>query len=359
MAGVTGREVKAAYARCNTWGTPASVTRQLLISSSDGLDNEVGLIDEDAFSQDFLGEAEVGDSVPRTPELAMQARFEDVDTWVAAACGSAASPSVVSSVAANSLVAYSHTITLAKELTHFFTGAIMMGDPTQYVLEVPSFKIRGFSLRTGDNGRMQFGFPIVGNKATYTSSVNINSTVGGARAASLGNRLLRKNGRIRMNVQSGGALGTSDEIAGNTGLRDLALTYTRPMAQDDIVFGGDSIIEPDDDGFAEFMLEVTFPRMNTVSANSLAVGLQAGRIFKGDLRFLGPYINSTTQREFLLEMPALQLATFRAPITGHNQVRPTAQFRLKAASAAPTGMSGLTNPFRIQIVNANSANLLS
>lgn len=356
MAGITGRVVKAAYARTNTWGTPASVTKQILMTDTGGLDSSVSLVDDETFNQSFLGEAEAGDHAALSQELPFVLRYEDLDVWLAAGMGSAAAPSVVSSVAANSLVAYSHVVDLAPELGDiWYTLAI---DTTRYVLEVPSLKVRGYSLKVGDNGRMMVSFPVVGAKVTYDSTVNTNSTVGGATAASIGNRVFRKDGRFRMNVQSAGSLAAADEISI---AKDIAFNAGRPLATEDHVFNQDYIIAPDGDGYPELALEVTYARMNTVAANSLAIAISAARTFKADWQFTpatGGYINSTTKRSFLFQFPALQLYSYKAPITGPNQVRPQATFRAKLASAAPTGMSGVTNPFRLTIVNANSATLI-
>lgn len=350
--GVTGRSAAVAWAQATTWGTAASVTKQILIMGTEGWDAQPMIVDDESFNQNFIGEGEVGDHAPVTPDIQAQLRYEQLDSWLAMACGSCAAPVVVSSQAANSLVASTHVITLAKELTQFMTIA---ADTTRYVKELPSLKLRGFTLSIGDGGRMMVTFPTVGAKAVYDSTVNSNSTVWGATATTLGNRVFRKNGRIRMNPTIAGGLGTSD-IASL--VREFTFTYARPLAQDDHVVGLDYIIEADDDGFAEMSLDCTYARMNTPSANSMAVAFGAGRMWKSDILFTGPYINSSTQRSLLIEMPGLQLHAFRAPITGNNQVRPQVTFRLKSVVTAPTGMSTLTAPFRLTLVNANSTPLL-
>lgn len=352
--GVTGREVKAAFVRTNTWGVPASVAAgsQILLTSNDGWDGEPILVDDEAFGQTWIGSGEIGDHNPRTPEIVVQGRFETIDQWLAAACGSVTAPSVVSSIAANSLVAYQHNITLADELTPMFT---ITNEMEKYVLEIPSMKIRGFNLRIGENGRYMVGFPIVGAKANYDSTVNVLGTAATAVAANLGNRFFRKNTRIRMNVQSAGSLTTTDELSI---IKDFAFTYARPLAGDDFVHNQDYIIEPEDDGFADLMVEVTYARMSTIAANSLAIGLKDAQNWKADWFCQGPYINSMTRRSLLIEMPNLQLSSFKGVVTGNNQVRPVAQFKMKLAAAAPTGMSGLVNPFRATLVNANSATLI-
>jgi hypothetical protein len=356
MAGVTGREARAAYAQSSTWGVPASVTKEIFLTSTAGLQAEPALVDDENFNQDFIGQAEVGDEAPRNQDLEMQLRYEDLDVWLAAAMGSPAAPTVVSSLAANSLIAYRHVVTLAPEITDFLTLAIDIGSPSHFVHEVTTLKVRGYTIRVGDNGVMRVAFPVTGNKAVYDSTVNTNSTVAGAAAASVGNRVFRKSDTFRMNVQSAGALAAGDAISE---AREIEVGYMRPVADGDHVFGQDYILEPDDDGFAEFPIRVTYARMNTVTANSLVVGLKAARSFKADLDFLGPYINSTTQRELKWEWPNLQLhGTPDLAVTGHNQVRPQAEFRAKLAVSSPTGM-GFVNPFQLTIVNMNSATLLS
>lgn len=356
MPGVSGRELIAAFAQTNTWRQPATVTRQILFTSTEGLDDMPQVVEDESFNQEYLGPGEIGDRNPITQEIAMQARFEQMDSFFAGACGSAATPTVVSSQAANSLVAYQHVITLAPELGDFFTAALLMGkDPTQYILEIPSFKVRGFSLRVGEQGRITVAFPIVGNRATYDSTVNISSSLYSARVAEVGNRLFRRYCRVRLNAQSAIALATADEV---NDLKDWEWDYERPLAQDNVA-NADTIYEPDDDGALTATLRFNFARMNTRSANSMALAFAVGNLFKCDMLYVGPYINSTTQRSMLFEMPALQVEEYAAPGQGHSQIRPSVLFKMRLASAAPSGMSGLVNPFRITLTNTNSAVLVT
>lgn len=351
MPGVTGREANAAFARSNTWGTPASVTRQIPIKSAEGLDSKVNLVDDEAFNQDYLTDAEVGDHSPTAPSLGGQLRYEGWTDWLAAPIGSPATTSVSSQGAATSLVAHQHVVVLSPENWPFFTLAV---DNSQYVTEVPTLKIRGFMIRVGANGVMEVEFQTVGNKSNLgTSTVNINSTVAGAVVNSLGNRVFRKQGTFRMNVQGAGALAAANA---NSLVKEISFGITRPLADDDHVLGNDSIAEPDDNGFAEFPLELTFARMNTVSANSLARALGSGTSFKADLDFLGNFINSTTQREMKFEWPNLQLYTFEAQPAGHGQVKPKATFKGKLAASSPAGMA-FVNPFRMVLTNLDSTAL--
>lgn len=358
MAGVNGRDVRVAFATAATWGTAASVTKQINLKSLEGFDAKPGIVTDESFNQNFIGQGEVGDYAPSTPELQMDLRYDGAGpVLIAAACGSASAPAVVSSVAATSLVAYQHIITQAGDLTKFFTFAADVGGAaggTYYVLELPSAKPKGFTISVGDNGKMQLAVPLVANKAVYNSATNVNSTIGGAAADPLANRVFRRQGAYRMNLQSAGSLVVGDAAL----VREATVTVTRPLSEDGYVFGQDAITEALDDGFAEFMVDLTFPQMTSANANSLLVAWPAGTHLKADMDFLGNYINSTSRYEMKFEMPAIQITEWSAAVTGHQQIRPVAKGAMRQATAAPTGMA-FTTPLRIVVVNMNSANLLA
>jgi hypothetical protein len=192
-------------------------------------------------------------------------------------------------------------------------------------------------------------FKFLGNRPTNVSSININSTVYGASFPALGGKVFRKQATFRINGQSGGALGSSDAIT----IETFEFTFERPQ---DRTFGTGQnyIVEPGDNEFPALSLTVTFPRMNTVSANSLYMAMNSFTAFKSDLTFLGAFINSTDQYKKLYQFPYMELQDFQTPMAGAAQVKPKAMFVLKKPSAAPTGMSGVTNPFRITRIMQNS-----
>ncbi len=355
MPGVVGRLIDAAYGKTNTWGVPSTVTQQILINSTEDFDNKPEVVTDESFSQDFIAEGEIGDHMPITPNLAMQLRFDQgADTFLAACMGSAADPAVVSSIAANSLVAYSHVVTLSPSLWWMGTLA---SNFQNYVQEIQSFKVSGFTVRVGDQGRMEVTFPIVGNKTVYDSTTNTSAAIAGATIATPGNRAFRRLTRLRMNAQSAGALGSTDIVPV---AKEFQIAMTRPLAQDHVL-NSDYIYEADDDGFVGFTMEITYARMTSAAANSMQVAMQTGNVFKMDILMSGRYINSLTQRSILWESPSVQVSSggFKAVVTGHGQVRPVVNFDLRLAPAAPTGMSGLVNPLRVTITNTRSTNLLS
>jgi hypothetical protein len=76
------------------------------------------------------------------------------------------------------------------------------------------------------------------------------------------------------------------------------------------------------------------------------------------MTFTGNLINSTIPYSLLVQWPALQITEWDAPLTGHNQVRPTAKALARLATSSPSGMA-FVHPMRMTVVNMNSANLLA
>ncbi len=186
-------------------------------------------------------------------------------------------------------------------------------------------------------------YKVIGSRPTNISSVNINSTLGGASYPALSNRVVQQQGVLRMNVHTGGALGSTDAVKAE----HIKLTFNRPQDAPH-VYGQDYVDEPADNGWPEATREVNYPRMNTISANSLYAGLRSATAFKADWIFTGALINSTDAFTEKWQFPYMQLMDdgFQAPTAGANQVKPVAKFALRLATTSPTGMAFI-RPIRL------------
>lgn len=348
MAGITGRQTKFAFAKfgANSWGVAASVTKGIYFEGDGGLKLDPNIIIDDAFGQVFEGTSEVGDIKAPSLTFQQQARYDD-NSYIlqALAMGSPAAVTISTSTAGQT-TSWSHQIDLADVIDGL--GLTLAIDKVLYVEELTSAKVFGFNLKNGQGGIMQLAHKMIGSKPTIQSSININSTLAGATYPALGNRIFRKHGTFRMNLNSAGALGSTDAVK----VDDIEFTYTR--AQDaPQVFGQDYIDEPADDAFPTFELSVTYPRMNTVSANSLYASLRDATALKADLTFLGAFINSTDTYKRLYQWPYLQLHEYQAPLAGGKQVRPHAKFKALLAPTSPSGMP-FVRPFRLTCIQVNS-----
>lgn len=352
---VTGRNSRVGFSvyAANSWGVAASVTRALHLTGDAGLTLQPQFSENETLNQGFYRNASIGDITAPDLTITQDMRYED-HAYMLEACamGSPAAVTVVSSQAASSLVAYQHIIDLAPSVVgRGITIAFEYGGASYapYIQELTSARVYGFSEAVGTAGVISQSFRLLGSKPTITSSINFNSTLASISVPDFGNKVFRKQGVVRLNAQANGALSASDALPVET----VELEFTR-VNDAPFVYGQDYIIEPADNGFPTATVRMTFPRMTTVAANSMYRLLQNGGAWKGDVTYTGAYINSTTQLSKLYQFPYMEIQEFSAPLTGANQVKPTALFRLKEVASAPTGMSGVTRPFRITRVMANS-----
>ena len=355
MPGVTGREMKAvAFAKCgtNSWNVAASVTKGARFESDGGMKYTPTFVEDKSFGETFLGPAEYGDIAPPDVTFTGQARYDDYH-YVLEACamGSPAAAAVSTSVVGQT-TSWRHAIDLAPSIDGLCVTVAV--DRKLYVEEMTSAKVYGLSESFGDGGILNQSFKLLGSTVTDISSVNAaaNSTVYTASYPSLLGKIFRNQGVFRINAQSAGSLVSTDAIQAES----VEFNFTRPQDQSHATSSA-LIMEPADNEFPEVALTVTFPRMNTVTANSFRVGLRAGTAYKLDCTYTGlTYINSTDRYSRLIQAPYAELQDFETATAGANQVKPKLMFKLKKPSAAPTGMSGVTTPLRITRVMQNSVN---
>ncbi len=348
MPGVTGREAKIAFAKfgLNSWGVAASVTQGMYFQSDAGIALTPNIVEDDSFGQSFIATADVGNIEAPQPELSANARYNDASyIWEALAMGSPSAVTIATS-AAGQVTSWQHVMDLSHDNDGL--GLTLAVDAVQYVKELTSAKVHGWTLEDSDGGLMRQTYKVTGSKVTNISSTNITATVAGATYPSLANRMLKRQGVFRMNAHGGAGLGAGDAVNAES----IKFTFERPVDTPH-VYGQDYIIEPADNGFPEIMLEVTYPRMTTTAANSLFAGLRDATAFKADWTFSGAFINSTDQYKALYQFPYVQLTTFDDTVTGANQVKPKVTFKARLATSSPTGMA-FVNPFRLTRVLVNS-----
>lgn len=342
--GQTGRAMKMAFAKygTNSWGVAASVTKGVYFDSDGGLQLKVAQITDNAFNQAFIGTADPGLVEPPALTLSGRYRYDDHNyIFDGLAMGSPAAVTISTS-AAGQTTTWRHQFDLADSIDGL--GMTLAIDKNLYVEELTSAKVHGFTVTNEDNGAMQVSYKVLGNQPTNISSVNINSTLAGATYPALGNRVIQQQGTFRMNLHSAGSLTTTDRVPA----QKISFSFDRPQDAPH-VFGQAFVDEPADNGHPTFELEVEYPRMNTPSANSLFAGLRSSTAFKADWTFTGTQVNSTDAYTVLFQFPYIQLMEdgFQAATDGASQVKPKAKFRAALAQSAPTGMSGITRPFRL------------
>lgn len=348
MPGVTGREAKLAFAKfgTNSWGVAASVTRGVYFASDGGFRYQPQRVNDEAFGQTFLGGGDFGDVTAQ--DITFSGRdYYDHSLYILEALAMGSPVAVtISTSASGQTTSWRHQIDLAPTIDGL--GATFAVDKVLFVDELTSAKVYGFGQTVGDAGVMDASFRVMGNQATNISSINTRSTVNGATYPVLQNRVFRNHGVFRMNAAAGGSLVAADAIA----IETFELTFERPQDAP-FVFGQAFIFEPGDNGFPVVRFNVTFPRMTTISANSLYQTLRSDTDLKADVTYSGNFINSTDRFTKLYQFPAVELDEWSAPLTGANQVKPTASFTAKLAASSVSGMPFI-NPFRLTRIMTQS-----
>lgn len=348
MAGHTGRSGTFAFAKfaTNSWGVAASVTKGAYFASDGGAMYQPQRVNDDAFGQPFLGAGDFGNVTAVDITLQQRARYDDWSyIWEALAMGSPAAVTISSS-ASGQITSWQHIIDLATSTDGL--GLTFAIDKELFVDELTSAKVYGFSFGLGDSGVFDESFKVLGTQMTNISSINTRSTVNGATFKALDNRVFQKQLSFRMNAQSAGSLVAGDEIK----VEGIEWSFERPQDAP-FVTNQDYIFEPGDNGHPTAQVTLTYPRMNTVSANSLYQALRDDTTFKADMTASGALINSTDRYTVRFQFPALELDEWQATVTGPNQVKPRATFTAKQAASSPSGMP-FVRPFRLTRIMTNS-----
>lgn len=343
MAGVTGRIVKAAFAKfaTNSWGVAASVTKGIYFQSSGGMRLQPQRVHDEAMGQYFSGTGDLGDVTAPNLTFTARSRYDDHAYILDALAMGSPAAVTLSNSATGQTPSFTHQIDLAPTIDGL--GATFAFDKSLFVDELTSAKVFGFSEGPGTAGVIDKHYKVLGSKPTNISSVNIAATVSGAAFPSLANRVFRIHGVWRMNTQGGSSLASGDALT----VESVEIAFERPQDAPH-VYGQNYITEPADSGFPSVTVKVKYPRMTTTSASSLYAALRTtGVAWKADLTFLGSYINSTDQYRLLYQFPQLELdETNGFDVTGAEQVKPEATFTAKLAATSPSGMA-LVNPFRL------------
>jgi len=332
----------------NSWGTATAVGAGDGVWVTDDLKVQLKkqVDEDDSAGQDFIGSMQVANHVSPKIEVPTLLHYNDTFQNVlwALACGTGGtSPAQV-----GTSTAYTNTFEPATNKTGLF--ATIVRDKVTYIEEVPSAKCTGFELSFGANGRGEITWNFIGSHTVIDSSINTSTQISALTFPTQGLRAFFKQAVFRINAASGGALSSAEEFK----VTDLKLSYSQKL--DTLyVSGQDYIIQPEDDDYPEIKLSVTFDRLT--SATDDFIGYHRDNTsLKADLTITGPALAATNYK-LLFQFPNLIVSEAPVPFKkGAANVSPAATFMAYKAAAAPTGMSGVTKPFRITTTGVSTTN---
>jgi hypothetical protein len=163
-------------------------------------------------------------------------------------------------------------------------------------------------------------------------------------------KLLQQDTVFRVNDNSDGALDSGDELK----LSSWSITITRGMKTDIYATGDQTRQEAEPDGFWEVMFEGTLTKQNDDSWDNR---FQDNDHVKCDLTVTGPSIG-TDDYKFTILIPRAEITNYTATVGGPEEVAPVIEFRV-VTSNTPTGMSGITSPIQIELINDRDTSVIA
>lgn len=345
MGGVAGVEMKYALKKATTWGTPvaAGANDGLLLLPTGIKAGDAQLDIDDSQGLFFSADGTPG-AVKIEGDLPGYLRYDGCDLLLALFMGSIGTARALHTLGAAS---YDYVYDLDTDTDGLF--GTLVRHWKNYVEEIRSLKIAGITIK-GERGKpLQLIAECIGDNAAY-DGINTTTTFNNVTIRETRNRIHFAQSVFRMNAQSGAALQGSDAIYPNsfelTAKRKLTGVYSGALTT-----GGttprDIIDEPVNDGMPEITLKLSFP---THTAKTRLTDLGSDARKKCDITFTGGIIEGAIPRLFKLEFPNLQMKSVDV-VDEAGIIKEPVEFVCHAATVAPTGMTGVTKPFRISGTN--------
>jgi hypothetical protein len=255
-------------------------------------------------------------------------------------------------------VAYQHILKWSPDIYGLFVT--LAKSMTAYIEEIPTAKVAGISL-SGEAGPnpLELTVEFVGVNCEVASAVNTLATfanvtnVGVVPLPVMFSHLV-----FRMNDQSGAALGVGDVINPSkftlSAKRKLKGEYTGEYRTSG-TNPQDLIDEPCNDGFPDLTLKLDFAK-HTGTTYLSALGSDTRK--KCDIVATGPLIEAPYYYQQKIQMPHLQLKNAR-PTDAQGRIQEPLEFLIHGASAAPTGMTNITDPLWWTMINKRTGDPLA
>lgn len=254
---------------------------------------------------------------------------------------------------------YAHLLDMtAKNLGLFTTMVATYGTGNTEVLEFPSVKWTRFKITHATNNVAIVEASGIADRMVTSSAVNDLADVEACSYQDFDDFDDRytvfagANVYFRANAASGDALDSGDNLQ----ILNYEFEVVRELERDFPLRGANTryTTEPAQLRRSTGTLRVQFHEINSAAIDLLSLW-QNGTKMKAEIFFDGSQINSGVNRSFKFQFPKLE-ATGEAPTgfdlpNNNTRMRPGITFRLLRASAAPNGMTGVTNYMRAVAIN--------
>ncbi len=333
----SGKEAKAAFKKASAWGTAVAVAdADALLFTTEKITRTREHLPDDSAGQAFHTDADQG-LITCAGDLSAYLRYQTLEVLLAMAMGTAGTPAQQAES-----TAYLHELRMAGDTDGLFgTLAFYKGVSAH---EYAACKVDGFSI-SGEAGQpLTIGFNLMCDDLAVntTSGTNTAAAMAALTAPAPGNRVLFRQGQFLINDQDGDALDSGDAVQPSR----FSLTFRRNLAGDHLAGGNDKIAEPTCAGFPEISLSLEFP---TYTADTRK---------KMKITFTGGEIESPYNYQFETLIPHLVLTNAEAAVDKAGKIAHPITASCLAAASAPSGMTGITAPFALNLMNTRATDAL-
>ncbi len=341
----SGDEIKAALKKASVWGTPVACgAGDGILLTGDSLKRRIENIPVKDLGVAFVRDREQG-KVTVAEVLNANLRYEGLDLALALCMGATGGAPAQQGATA----AYAQTFTIADIIDGLF-GTLAVNKVVN-VFEYPSVKVEGFTIKGEMGGPVSVDFDVAADDEVEDSATNSLASFANVTYRDMSNVVLMSQGVFRINDQAAAALGPGDVI--NVSAFELA--FRRKNDRVFVTGGGNRISEPLREEEPEITLKLTFPRY---TSTAYIGDLGADTRKKMDITFTGRAIEGAYNYQFRFQLPHLAILNADAA-TEKEQIKHPLELAAMAAASAPAGMTGITKPFQLDIVNKQSADVLA
>ena len=343
--GVEGREIKAAAIKAAVWHTAVACgALSGVLLKGDSMKKGIESLPDKSLGRAFVYGRDQGE-IKAEGSLEAYLRYDSLDLLIALVMGATGGAPVQQ----GATTAYAQSFIAANDRDGLFATLALYKKVN--VFEYPSAKFMGFTIK-GEMGQpAEISFDVGADDEDPASVINDLASFANVTYFETSHRVLMSQAEFRMNALSGAALGGGDVIKPSA----FELSFKLPLEGALKAGGANKIDEPVGTGVPEVSLKLTFPRYTAIT---YLTDLGADNRKKMDIVFTGAEIENPYNREFKLQFPNIAILNAEAA-TSEGQIEHPLELACDAAETAPTGMTGITEPLQIDVINRQSTDVLA
>ena len=345
---ITGRETLIGLKKASAWRTPVACgANDGILILSETLKQTREHLQDDSAGLAFVQRTDPG-KINAAGDITSYLRYEGLDVALALAMGQAGAPTQQGVTAA-----YANAYKLTTNPAGLFATLALL-KKSDIVHEFPSAKLHGFRISGEMNAPLQITFSALANLLELASATNTAATMANVTYPDKGNRVIfNSSATFKINDESGIALADGNKVYPSS----FEFAFNRPM-EGDLTAGNEDIDEPVGTGFPEITLTLNFPRYNDAN-HQFFTDWDAYTRKKMEIYFKGVLIADTYYYEFKMSFPNLKIADPDAAISGPGKIPASIPFTCLGTDTAPAGMTGITQPFQINVQNKRTTDPLA